>query len=248
MSLETSLVDIKLESTPTPKITEYYGEDTKISIIKNNLEKIKKDGDKITEVNSWEIFYTHFPVFHGRLAEFYPDAIIESAYIWYGIYRNIELYLCGHSNNVYAIDNEEYPEALWAPSKIVGPKNIFENIVEYIEKNDNNIPDKLTDGKNIFEILSSNIKDSVMNRYIAKSFLQWHDMIVYCTSTEEKDGIKKIFGVPILVIPSPNFGYGWYNLNHEGRYGDDSDIDYHPTDKTKYYEFDGKKIYRKIFI
>lgn len=220
------------------KDRESYDRSSAISTIKDNLGKIKKEGKKITEINGKGYFYTRFPVFHGRIAEFKPENIVESAYIWYGLYRNIELYLCGSANNVFQVDKKEYPEALWAPSSIEGPMNIFHELVsEIVEKNNDNLM-KLTEGKSIFEILSNNIKDTVMNRYVAESFLQWQDMIVFCTVFEEKDGIKKIFGVPILVIPSSEYGYGWYNLNHENRYGKDSNKDYNPNDKTRYYEFD----------
>lgn len=223
------------------KYSESYDRSSEISTLKDNLEKIKREGKKITEVNKKEYFYTRFPVFHGRIAEFRPDNIIKSAYIWYGIYRNIELYLCGSANNVFQVDKKEYPEALWAPSSIEGPKNIFHNLVYEIAENNNDILGELTEGKSIFEILSANIKDSVMNRYVAKSFLQWQDMIVLCTAFEENGGIKRIFGVPVLVIPSPSYGYGWYNLNHESRYEKDSNNKYNPNDKTRYYEFDNNK-------
>ena len=65
-------------------------------------------------------------------------------------------------------------------------------------------------------------------------------MVVFCTAFEEKNGIKRIFGVPILVIPSSGYGYGWYNLNHESRYEKGSNK-YNPNDKSKYYEFDNGK-------
>lgn len=220
---------------------ESYDKNSEISTIKDNLKKIKKDGKNITEVNKKEIFYTRFPVFHGRIAEFRPENIISSAYIWYGLYRNIELYLCGSANNVFQVDKEKYPEALWAPSSIEGPKNIFNKLVSEIVENDNDISKELTEGESIFEILSDNIKDTVMNRYKAESFLQWQDMIVLCTAFEEKDGVKRIFGVPIIVIPSSGYGYGWYNLNHESRYEKGSNNKYNPNDKTRYYEFDNDK-------
>lgn len=63
-------------------------------------------------------------------------------------------------------------------------------------------------------------------------------MVVFCTAFEEKNGIKRIFGVPILVIPSSGYGYGWYNLNHESRYEKGSNKKYNPNDKRRYYEFD----------
>ena len=220
---------------------ESYDKSSEISTIKDNLEKIKEEGKKITEVNKKGYFYTRFPVFHGRIAEFRPENIIKSAYIWYGLYRDIELYLCGSANNVFQVDKEKYPEALWAPSSIEGPKNIFNKLVSEIVENDNDISEELTEGKSIFEILCDNIKDTVMNRYKAESFLQWQDMIVFCTAFEEKDGIKRIFGVPILVIPSSGYGYGWYNLNHESRYEKGSNNEYNPNDKTRYYEFDNDK-------
>lgn len=219
----------------------FYNGSPEISTIKDKLGYIKNIGKKITEVNKKEIFYAHFPVFHGRIAEFKPENVNKSAYIWYGLYRNIELYLCGSANNVLQVDKKEYPEALWAPSSIEGPKNIFNNLVSEIVENDNDISEELTGGKSIFEILSANIKDTVMNRSKAESFLQWQDIIVYCTEFEEKDGIKRIFGVPILVIPSPKYGYGWYNLNHESRYEKCSNNKYNPNDKTRYYEFDNDK-------
>jgi len=223
------------------KEQNFYSGSSEISTIKDELEYIKNKGKKITEVNKKEIFYAHFPVFHGRIAEFKLENVIKSAYIWYGLYRNIELYLCGSANNVLQVDKKEYPEALWAPSSIDGPKNIFYNLVSEIVENDNDISEELTGGKSIFEILSANIKDTVMNRNKAESFLQWQDMIVFCTAFEEKDGIKRIFGVPILVIPSPRYGYGWYNLNHESRYEKCSNNKYNPNDKTRYYEFDNDK-------
>ena len=220
---------------------ESYGKSPEILTIKDNLEKIKEEGKKITEVNKKEIFYAHFPVFHGRIAEFKPENVNKSVYIWYGLYRNIELYLCGSANNVFQVDKKEYPEALWAPSSTEGQKNFFNNLVSEIVENDNEISEEFTGGKSIFEILSANIKETVMNRYNAESFLQWQDMIVYCTAFEEKDGIKRIFGVPILVIPSPRYGYGWYNLNHESRYEKCGNNKYNPNDKTRYYEFDNDK-------
>lgn len=220
------------------KEQSFYNRSSEISTIKDNLRNIKENGKKITEVNKKEIFYTRFPVFHGRIAEMRPENIIKSAYIWYGLYRNIELYLCGSANNVFQVDKTKYPEALWAPSCIEGPKNIFNDLVSKIEENDKDILGELTEEKSIFEILSANIKDTVMNRYKAESFLQWQDMIVFCTAFEEKDGIKRIFGVPILVIPSSGYGYGWYNLNHESRYEKGSNNKYNPNDKSRYYEFD----------
>lgn len=223
------------------KDCDYYDGSSEISTIKDNLEKIKKDGTKITEVYKKGFFYTHFPVFHGHIAEFKIENIIKSVYIWYGLYRNIELYLCGSANNVFQIDKQKYPEALWDPSSIEGPKNIFDKLVSDIVEKNNDLSETITDGENIFKILKSNIKDTVMNRHGAESFLQWQDMIAYCTAFEEQDGIKRIFGVPILVIPSSVYGYGWYNLSHKNRYQDCNTHRYHPNDKTIYYEFDNKK-------
>lgn len=215
-----------------------YDKDTEIVTIKDNIDKIKNHGRTITKVKKGEIFYTHFPVFHGEIAEFLPKNKIASAYIWYGLYRNIELYLCGSSKNVFSVDDKIFPKALWAPSAIEGPVNIFEKLVyEVVEKN-NDITDDLTEGKSIFEILGNNIKDTVMNRYEAKSFLQWQDMIVYCTAIEEKNGIRKIFGVPIFVVPSSSYDYGWYNIDHEGRYGEKGDLEYHPNNKDRFFEYE----------
>lgn len=221
------------------KVTNQYGKDSEISNIKNNIDKIKCNGKTIDKASKGDIFFVHFPVFHGEIAEFKPSNKIKSVYIWYGLYRNIELYLCGSAKNVYTIDNKKYPKSLWAPSSIEGPNNIFETLVSEIVEEGNDISDNLTGGQTIFEILQNNIKDTVMNRYSPNaSFLQWQDMIIRCTAVEEKEGIKRIFGFPILVIPSSTFGYGWYNLNHEGRYGESSDVQYHPNNKDTYYEYD----------
>ena len=110
------------------KEQNFYNGSSEISTIKDNLRKIKDKGKKITEVNNKGFFYTRFPIFHGRIAELIPENIIKSAYIWYGLYRNIELYLCGSANNVFQVDKTKYPEALWAPSCIEGPKNIFNDL------------------------------------------------------------------------------------------------------------------------
>lgn len=217
-----------------------YDKDTEIVTIKDNIDKIKNYGTTITKVKKGEIFYTHFPVFHGEIAEFLPKNKIASAYIWYGLYRNIELYLCGSIKNVFSVDNKLYPKALWNPSTIEGPVNIFEKLISEVVEKNKDIIDDLTEGQSIFEILSCNIKDTVMNRIgtKAKSFIQWQDMIVYCTAIEETCGIRKIFGVPIFVATSSNYGYGWYNIDHEGRYGEKGDVEYHPNNKDRFFEYE----------
>lgn len=65
---------------------------------------------------------------------------------------------------MFQVDKTKYPAALWAPSCIEGPKHIFNDLVSKIEENDKDILGELTEGKSIFEILSANIKDTVMNR------------------------------------------------------------------------------------
>lgn len=93
----------------------------------------------------------------------------------------------------------------------------------------------------IFKLFEDNIHKSVMNRRIDKSFYQWQEMIVYCTNIKEEDGIKKIIGIPLLVIPSKNFGYGWYNLKYKLQNSGKIEIGNNVNNKDTVFMLDGDK-------
>lgn len=188
------------------KITKNHREDSCIKTIKNNIERIKSKGCSILDATENNFFYANFPVFHGRLIDF--TSKVTNVYLWYGEYRNIKLYLCGNTNNVFSEDKDEYQNTEWNPSMIKGHKDIFRNLI-----NEENTGDYKN--KEIFELFEGNIHKSVMNRTQSRSFYQWQEMIVYCTNIKEENGIKKIIGIPLLVIPSKGFGYGWYNLKYK---------------------------------
>lgn len=220
--------------------TRNYGIDSDIITIKNNIEIIKQNGCSILDAIKNNFFYANFPVFHGNLFEF--DKCLETVYLWHGEYRNIKLYLCGNTKNVFSVDKKEYPKAIWNPSTIEGQKDIFEYLVDEVSNTNYK-------NKNIFDLFEKNIKQSVMNRNgLSKSFYQWHEMIAYCTNIKNENGIQKIIGIPLLVIPSRYFGYGWYNLkldlNKDGNFINKD----HPNNKNTYFEFNGRNFTGKFLL
>ena len=194
------------ESNNGIKTTKNYGEDSKIQTIKNSIKDIKDAGYSILDAVENNFFYANFPVFHGSLIG--SSKVLTDVYLWYGEYRNIKLYLCGNTKNVFSVDNDEFPNTEWNPSTIQGQMNIFQYFI------DEEKPDTV-EKDDIFKLFEENIFQSVMNRTDMKSFYQWQEMIVYCTNIKEENGIKKVIGIPLLVIPSKEFGYGWYNLKYK---------------------------------
>lgn len=225
-------IEITNSDSQNKKITKNHRDDSCITTIKNNIEGIKSNGCSILDATENNFFYANFPVFHGRLIEF--TSKVKNVYLWYGEYRNIKLYLCGNANNVFSEDEDEYPNTEWNPSTIKGHKDIFQHLIN---------EEKTGDYKNqeIFELFEDNIHQSVMNRTQSRSFYQWQEMIVYCTNIKEENGIKKIIGIPLLVIPSKRFGYGWYNLKYkllnEGKIKNGNTI----NNKDAFFEFDNGK-------
>lgn len=228
----TAKMGTNLECSKSHLTQDTYEKDSKISTILNNIDSIKKQGKTILDVqNAGEFFYVHFPVFHGQLINF--NTLIENVYIWSGKYRNVELYMCGSSKNVYFSGIDKESIAKWNPSGIEGPQNIFETIVTSLEDSDDEYKE-IFNKYDIFKILRENIKDTVMNRNgLGKSFYQWQDLLVLCAGVEEDNGIKTVFGVPVLVKSSQKYGYGWYNLRHIDK------TTYHPNKVDSYYEFNG---------
>lgn len=226
----TAKLETNLECSHSNSTQDTYEKESKISTILNNIDNIKKQGKTILDVqNAGEFFYVHFPVFHGQLINF--TTLIENVYIWSGKYRNVELYMCGSSKNVYFSGIEKDSIAKWNPSNIEGPQKIFETIVTSLEESDDGYKE-IINQYDIFKILTENIKDTVMNRNgLGKSFYQWQDLLVLCAGVEEDNGIKKVFGVPVLVKSSQKFGYGWYNLRHIDK------TTYDPNNMDTYYEF-----------
>lgn len=188
------------------KTTKNHREDSYIKTIKDSIEYIKSKGCSILDATEMNFFYANFPVFHGSLIELTTE--VTDVYLWYGEYRNIKLYLCGNKKNVSSVDRNEFPSTEWDPSSITGQKSIFQHLI-------NEEKDKNFKNEEIFGLFEDNIHKSVMNRHEAKSSYQWQEMIVYCTNIKEENGIKKIIGIPLLVIPSKSFGYGWYNLKYK---------------------------------
>ena len=214
------------------KITENFRADSCIKTIKKNIESIKSDGFNIRDARENNFFYANFPVFHGRLIELNKE--VPDVYLWYGEYGNIKLYLCGNIKNVSSIDENEFPSTKWDPSSIKGQRRIFQHLI-------NDEGNKTFKRNDVFELFEDNIHKSVMNRRIDKSFYQWQEMIVDCTYIKEEDGIKKIIGIPLLVIPSKNFGYGWYNLKYKLRNSGKIKIDNNVNNKDAVFMLDGDK-------
>lgn len=211
------------------KTTKNYGEDSYIQTIKNSIKDIKNVGYSILDAVENNFFYANFPVFHGSLIG--SPKVLTDVYLWYGEYRNIKLYLCGNTKNVFSVDNDESQKTEWNPSTIQGQMDIFQYFI------DEEKPDTF-EKDDIFKLFEENIFQSVMNRTDMKSSYQWQEMIVYCTNIKEENGIKKVIGIPLLVIPSKEFGYGWYNLKYKlldnGKIKNGDDI----TKKDTFFELD----------
>jgi len=138
------------------------------------------------------------------------------------------------ANNVFSEDKDEHPNTEWDPSTITGQKDIFQHLIN--EENTGNY-----NNKEVFELFEYNIHQSVMNRTKSISSYRWQEMLVYCTNIKEENGIKKIIGIPLLIIPSKGFGYGWYNLKYkrlnEGKIKNDNTI----NNKDAFFELDQGK-------
>lgn len=225
-------IEMTNSDSQNKKITKNYSEDSCIKTIKKNIGYIKSKGFSIRDATENNFFYANFPVFHGSLIELSTE--VTDVYLWYGEYGNIKLYLCGNKKNVSSIDRDEFPSTEWDPSSINGQKSIFQHLINEEEN-------KNFKSEEIFKLFEDNIHKSVMNRHDAKSFYQWQEMIVYCTNIKEEDGIKKIIGIPLLVIPSKNFGYGWYNLKYKLLNGGKIKIGNNVNNKDTVFKLDGDK-------
>lgn len=225
-------MEINHSDSENNKITKSHREDSYITTIKNNIERIKSKGCSILDATENNFFYANLPVFHGRLTDLTNQ--VKDVYLWYGEYRNIKLYLCGNANNVFSEDKDEHPNTEWDPSTITGQKDIFQHLIN--EENTGNY-----NNKEVFELFEYNIHQSVMNRTKSISSYRWQEMLVYCTNIKEENGIKKIIGIPLLIIPSKGFGYGWYNLKYkrlnEGKIKNDNTI----NNKDAFFELDQGK-------